>query len=47
MQQEQQVQTKEKTKLEFTLKDLRDEVAGDSSSKERAEQELNKLKVIN
>merc|ERR1712098_264698 len=40
-----QVQTKEKTKLEFSLKDLRDEVAGDSNSKERAEQELNKLKV--
>ncbi len=28
-----QAQTKEKTKLEFTLKDLRDEVAGDSNSK--------------
>jgi len=40
-----QVQTKEKTKLEFSLKDLRDEVAGDSNSKERAEHELNKLKV--
>ena len=40
-----QAQTKEKTKLEFTLKDLRDEVAGDSNSKERAEQELNKLKI--
>ena len=35
-----QAQTKEKTKLEFTLKDLRDEVAGDSNSKERAEQAL-------
>ena len=45
LQQDLQAQTKEKTKLEFTLKDLRDEVAGDSSSKERAEQELNKLKV--
>jgi structural maintenance of chromosome 3 (chondroitin sulfate proteoglycan 6) len=40
-----QAQTKEKTKLEFTLKDLRDEVAGDSNSKDRAEQELNKLKI--
>merc|ERR1712106_615584 len=37
--------TKEKTKLEFSLRDLRDEVAGDSNSKERAEHELNKLKV--
>merc|ERR1711915_578396 len=42
---EPQQQTKEKTKLEFSLKDLRDEVAGDSNSKERAEHELNKLKV--
>ena len=40
-----QQQTKEKTKLEFALKDLRDEVAGDSNSKERAEHELEKLKV--
>merc|ERR1712098_202893 len=40
-----QGQTKEKTKLEFSLKDLRDEVAGDSNSKERAEHELEKLKV--
>merc|ERR1711915_332699 len=40
-----QAQTKEKTKLEFSLKDLRDEVAGDSNSKDRAEHELNKLKV--
>merc|ERR1712180_342993 len=39
-----QAQTKEKTKLEFSLKDLRDEVAGDSNSKDRAEHELNKLK---
>ena len=29
----------------FFDQDLRDEVAGDSSSKERAEMELNKLKV--
>merc|ERR1712228_741681 len=34
--------TKEKTKLEFALKDLRDEVKGDNSSKDRAEQELAK-----
>merc|ERR1712029_1025164 len=40
-----QQQTKEKTKLEFALKDLGDEVAGDSNSKERAEHELEKLKV--
>ena len=31
--------------MEFSLKDLRDEVAGDSNSKERAEHELEKLKV--
>merc|ERR1719412_1831489 len=41
---EQQQQTKEKTRLEFIIKDLKDEVTGDNKSKDRAEQELNKLK---
>ncbi|GLH09602.1 hypothetical protein R5R35_002746 [Gryllus longicercus] len=35
---------KEKTKLELTIKDLSDEVMGDNTSKERAENELRKLK---
>lgn len=34
---------KEKTKLELTIKDLRDEVEGDDSSRQRAEKELDKL----
>ncbi|KAG1659850.1 Structural maintenance of chromosomes protein 3 [Nymphon striatum] len=34
---------KEKTKLELTIKDLRDEVEGDDSSRQRAERELDKL----
>lgn len=41
---EQQQQTKEKTRLEFVSKDLRDEVTGDNKSKDRAEQELSKLR---
>ena len=39
-----QQMTKEKTKLEFVIKDLKDEVYGDNKSKERAEQELEKLR---
>lgn len=39
-----QQQTKEKTRLEFVIKDLKDEVTGDNNSKERAEQELSKLR---
>ncbi|CAG0919332.1 unnamed protein product [Notodromas monacha] len=35
---------KDKTKLEFQIKDLVDEVSGDNKSKERAEKELAKLK---
>lgn len=41
---EQQQQTKERTRLEFIIKDLKDEVTGDNKSKDRAEQELAKLK---
>eukprot|EP00096_Caligus_rogercresseyi_P011256 TRINITY_DN4374_c0_g1_i1.p1 TRINITY_DN4374_c0_g1~~TRINITY_DN4374_c0_g1_i1.p1 ORF type:complete len:1212 (-),score=525.73 TRINITY_DN4374_c0_g1_i1:216-3815(-) len=36
--------TKEKTRLEFVIKDLKDEVTGDNKSKDRAEQELSKLR---
>merc|ERR1719244_1437314 len=43
---EQQQLLKEKTKLEFTIKDLADEVQGDNKSKERAEKELQKLRSI-
>ena len=39
-----QGQTKEKTKLKLSLKDLRDKVTGDSNSKERAKHELNQLR---
>lgn len=42
---EQQQLLKEKTKLEFTIKDLADEVQGDNKSKERAEKELQKLRA--
>lgn len=35
---------REKTKLDLVINDLNDEVQGDKKSKERAEQELNKLK---
>ena len=42
---EQQQLMKEKNKLEFTIKDLTDEVQGDNKSKERAEKELQKLRV--
>jgi len=41
---EQQQQTKEITRLQFVIKDLKDEVTGDNKSKDRAEQELAKLK---
>ena len=41
---ESQQLTKDKTRLEFTIKDLRDEVSGDNKSKDRAEQELTKLR---
>merc|ERR1711915_808107 len=41
---EQQQLLKEKNKLEFTIKDLTDEVLGDNKSKERAEKELQKLR---
>ena len=37
-------QTKDKTKMEFVIKDLKDEVTGDNKSKDRAEQELSKLR---
>jgi len=37
-------QTKDKTRLEFTIKDLKDEVTGDNKSKDRAELELSKLR---
>ena len=39
-----QAQTKEKTKLEFSLKDLRGEVAGDNNSKNEGFYELKKRK---
>ena len=39
-----QQQTKDKTRLEFVIKDLKDEVTGDNKSKDRAEQELTKLR---
>lgn len=42
---EQQQLLREKTKLDLTIVDLTDEVQGDNKSKERAEQELEKLKV--
>ena len=35
--------TKETTKLEFLLKDLRDKVGGDNNSKKKAKHELNKM----
>merc|ERR1719412_377873 len=41
---EAQQQTKEKTRLEFIIKDLKDNVTDDNKSKDRAEHELNKLK---
>lgn len=41
---ESQQSTKEKTRLEFVIKDLKDEVSGDNKSKDRAEQELTKLR---
>uniref|UniRef100_T1JG50 Structural maintenance of chromosomes protein n=1 Tax=Strigamia maritima TaxID=126957 RepID=T1JG50_STRMM len=40
---EQQGLVQEKTKLELQIKDLKDEVEGDNSSKKRAEKELEKL----
>lgn len=40
---EQQQLVKEKTKLDFLIKDLTDEVVGDNKSKDRAEKELIKL----
>lgn len=42
---EQQTLLREKTKLDLTIVDLTDEVQGDNKSKERAEQELQRLKV--
>lgn len=42
---EQQSLLREKTKLDLTIVDLTDEVQGDNKSKERAEQELERLKV--
>uniref|UniRef100_A0A1B0CYF8 Structural maintenance of chromosomes protein 3 n=1 Tax=Phlebotomus papatasi TaxID=29031 RepID=A0A1B0CYF8_PHLPP len=42
---EQQQLLREKTKLDLTIHDLTDEVQGDNKSKERAEQELERLKV--
>uniref|UniRef100_A0A182JZ96 Structural maintenance of chromosomes protein n=1 Tax=Anopheles christyi TaxID=43041 RepID=A0A182JZ96_9DIPT len=36
---------REKTKLDLTISDLSDEVQGDNKSKERAEQELDRLKI--
>ncbi|XP_050090503.1 structural maintenance of chromosomes protein 3-like [Anopheles aquasalis] len=36
---------REKTKLDLTISDLTDEVQGDNKSKERAEQELERLKI--
>jgi structural maintenance of chromosome 3 (chondroitin sulfate proteoglycan 6) len=35
---------KDKTRMELVIKDLRDEVVGDNKSKDRAEQELSKLR---
>lgn len=45
LQTEQQQLLREKTKLDLTIVDLNDEVQGDNKSKERAEQELERLKV--
>ncbi|XP_055370824.1 structural maintenance of chromosomes protein 3 [Condylostylus longicornis] len=42
---EQQQLLREKTKLDLTITDLTDEVQGDNKSKERADQELKRLKV--
>uniref|UniRef100_A0A1A9W229 Structural maintenance of chromosomes protein n=1 Tax=Glossina brevipalpis TaxID=37001 RepID=A0A1A9W229_9MUSC len=42
---EQQQLLREKTKLDLTIVDLNDEVQGDNKSKERADQELKKLKI--
>ncbi|XP_037041276.1 structural maintenance of chromosomes protein 3 [Bradysia coprophila] len=42
---EQQSLLREKTKLDLTIVDLTDEVQGDNKSKERAEHELDRLKV--
>lgn len=42
---EQQQLLRDKTKLDLTIVDLTDEVQGDNKSKERAEQELERLKV--
>lgn len=42
---EQQQLLREKTKLDLTIQDLTDEVQGDNKSKERAEQELTRLKA--
>ncbi|XP_042143182.1 structural maintenance of chromosomes protein 3 [Ixodes scapularis] len=42
--QEQASILKEKTRLELTIKDLKDEVEGDDSSRKRAERELTRLK---
>ena len=42
---EQQQLLREKTKLDLTIVDLTDEVQGDNKSKERAEQELERLKI--
>lgn len=39
-----QQHTKDKTKVEFVIKDLKEEVTGDNKSKDRAEQELSKLR---
>ena len=44
MNSESQQLTKEKTRLEFVIKDLKDEVSGDNKSKDRAEHELTKLR---
>lgn len=42
---EQQQLLRDKTKLDLTIGDLTDEVQGDNKSKERAEQELERLKI--
>ncbi|XP_055912358.1 structural maintenance of chromosomes protein 3 [Eupeodes corollae] len=42
---EQQQLLREKTKLDLTIVDLNDEVQGDNKSKERADQELKRLKI--
>lgn len=42
---EQQQLLRDKTKLDLTIVDLTDEVQGDNKSKERADQELKKLKI--